>query len=147
SHLLRQLRWIGHHSWFNDLGQHRFPERMSDKIKLLVFSAVLFAATLFASRIIELPLYLPIVLTVFFTAFTLVFNSQLDKAYSAENKNKFTQVFLAMTGMKMFASMILLVYILALSSHDKFNLGVCIMTYYMAYTVYEVIHWRSKLTK
>ncbi|MGZ3904824.1 MAG: hypothetical protein ACXVC6_14080 [Bacteroidia bacterium] len=120
---------------------------MSDKIKLLVFSAVLFAATLFASRIIELPLYLPIVLTVFFTAFTLVFNSQLDKAYSAENKNKFTQVFLAMTGMKMFASMILLVYILALSSHDKFNLGVCIMTYYMAYTVYEVIHWRSKLTK
>lgn len=120
---------------------------MSDKIKLLVFSAVLFIATLLASRIVELPLYLLILLTVFFTAFTLIFNSQLDKAYSAENKNKFTQVFLAMTGMKMFASLILLACVLALSNHDKLNLGICIMTYYMAYTVYEVIHWRSKLSK
>ncbi|MGZ3862034.1 MAG: hypothetical protein ACXVPN_06705 [Bacteroidia bacterium] len=119
---------------------------MSDKIKLLVFSAVLFGATLLASRVVELPLYLLILLSVFFTVFTWLFNSRLEKAQAHENKNKFTQVFLGFTGVKIFASLILLACVLALSNHHKFNLGICIMTYYMAYTVYEVIHWRSKLS-
>jgi uncharacterized membrane protein len=119
---------------------------MSDKVKLLVFAAGVFIATLLASRIVELPLYLLITLTVFFTSFTFVFNARLEMALKDENKNKFTQVFLGFTGIKMLCSLILLACVLALSKGVKFNLGICIMTYYMIYTVYEVIHWRKKLT-
>ena len=118
---------------------------MNDKIKLLVFAAGVFIATYCASLIVELPLFLLILLTVFFTAFSFIMNMQLEKALRSENKNQFTNSFLGLTGIKMLGSLILLACVLALSKHDKFNMGICIMTYYMAYTVYEVIHWRGKL--
>ena len=60
---------------------------MNDKVKLLVFAAGVFIATLLTSRIVELPLYLLITLTLFFTAFTFVFNSQLDQNNSINNNN------------------------------------------------------------
>ena len=118
---------------------------MNDKVKLLVFAAGIFIAAYATSLLVELPLYLLILLSGFFTGFTFIFNLQLEKAVKAENKNQFTQVFLGFTGIKMLCSLILLACFLALSNHTKFNIGLCIMAYYMAYTVYEVIHWRGKL--
>ena len=118
---------------------------MNDKIKLLVFAAGVFIATFAASFIVELPLYLLILLSVFFTAFTFIMNARLEKALQSENKNQFTYTFLGMTGIKMLGSLLVLAITLALSKHDKFNIGVCIMAYYMLYTVFEVIVWREKL--
>ncbi len=118
---------------------------MSDKLKLLVFSAGVFIATYALSFLVELPLYLLITLTLFFTGFSFILNMRLEKAMHAENKNQFTQVFLGLTGIKMLSSLILLACTLALSKHDKFNMGVCIMAYYMLYTIFEVLIWRGKL--
>ena len=118
---------------------------MSDKIKLLVFAAGVFIATYATSFIVELPLYLLITLSIFFTGFSFIFNAQLEKVLHSENKNQFTQVFLGLTGIKMLSSLIFLACMLSLTKHDKFNIGVCIMTYYMLYTIFEVIIWRGKL--
>src|SRR5438094_803946 len=113
---------------------------MKDGVKLLVFSAGVFAVAYFSSLWIELPLYMLILLSFFFTGFSFIFNSQLQKAVKDENKNKFTHVFLGMTGIKMLSSLILLAFILALTTHDKLNSGVCIMAYYMFYTIFEVVN-------
>ena len=118
---------------------------MGDKLKLLVFAAGIFIATYALSTIVELPLYLLILLTFFFTGFSFIMNQQLEKAVKSENKNQFTQVFLGFTGIKMLSSLILLACMLALTKHDKLNIGVCIMSYYMLYTVFEVVLWRGKL--
>lgn len=118
---------------------------MSDKLKLLVFAAGVFIATYLLSLSVQLPLYLLITLSVFFTVFSLILNMQLEKALKSENKNQFTQVFLGLTGIKMLVSAILLACVLALSKHDKFNMGICIMIYYMLYTIFEVVVWRRKL--
>ena len=119
---------------------------MSDTVKLSIFAVALFAATFAASLIVELPLYLLILLTVFFFSFSMIFNNRLEKALHHENKNQFTQAFLGLTGVKMLLSMVLLACVMAFSKHDKFNIGICIMTYYMLYTIFEVIIWRKKLT-
>ena len=118
---------------------------MSDKLKLLVFAAGVFIATYAASFWVELPLYLLIILSTFFTGFSFILNYRLEKAMHAENKNQFTQVFLGLTGIKMLSSLILLACTLAFTKHDKFNIGICIMAYYMLYTIFEVIIWRGKL--
>ncbi|HWY37616.1 MAG TPA: hypothetical protein VNY73_03590 [Bacteroidia bacterium] len=118
---------------------------MSDKIKLLVFAAGVFIATYAVSFVVELPLYLLIILSVFFTTFSFILNIRLEKALHAENKNQFTYTFLGLTGIKMLASLVLLACTLALSKQNKFNMAICIMSYYMLYTIFEVITWRGKL--
>jgi len=118
---------------------------MSDKVKLLVFAAGVFGATYASSFLVELPLYLLLILSAFFTGFSFILNMRLEKALLSKNKNHFTQAFLGLTGIKMLSSIILLACTLAFTKHDKFNIGICIMTYYMLYTIFEVIIWRVKL--
>jgi len=118
---------------------------MSDGIKLLVFSAGVFTAAFSLSFVLELPVFLLLLLTFFLTCFSFLFNWQLTKAFNDENKNKFTQVFMGMTGIKIFSSLIILAMVLFLTKQNKLHIGICIMSYYMLYTVFEVVLWRSKL--
>lgn len=118
---------------------------MSDEIKLGIFSAGVFGAAYGLSYVFELPLYLLLILTAFFSLFTLLLNMQLRKALHDENKNKFTQLFMGLTGVKIFSSLILLTLALFFIKGNKMHAGICIMSYYMAYTVFEVVLWRGKL--
>jgi hypothetical protein len=119
---------------------------MSDAAKLLVFSAVVFAAAYGLSFLFPLPLLLLILLTFYFTSFTFIFNKQLVKAYSDENKNKFTQIFMGFTGIKLLSSLVLLVCFLYLFKENRMYIGICTMAFYFAYTTFEVILWKGKLS-
>jgi len=118
---------------------------MRGELKLLVFAAGIFILAYVLSLVYELPLYLLILSSSFFTGYSFLLNNRLEKAMRSENKNQFTQMFLGMTGIKMLSSLILLACVLAFSKHDKLNIGICVMCYYMFYTIFEVITWRGKL--
>ena len=119
---------------------------MSDAVKLLVFSAVTLAAAYGLSFLFPLPFLLLLLLSFYFTAFSFIFNKQLAMAYNNENKNKFTQVFTGLTAIKILTSLILLVCFLYMFKENKLYIGVCTMAYYFAYTVFEVVLWKGKLT-
>lgn len=118
---------------------------MSDEIKLFVFSAIVFAVGYGATYLFPLPFILLLLLSFYFTAYSWIFNKRLQKAYKDENKNKFTQVFVGLTGIKILSSLILLAVFLYLFKEDRLNIGVCVMGYYFFYTAFEVTLWRSKL--
>jgi len=118
---------------------------MTDAVKLGIFSALVFLAAYGCSFIYTLPLALLLLLSFYFTAFSWIFNRQLQKAYADQNKNKFTQVFMGFTGIKILTSLVLLVVFLYLFKENKFTIGICTMAYYMLYTVFEVVLWRGKL--
>ncbi len=118
---------------------------MTDTVKLLIFSVVLFAVAHLAMYLFHVDFLLIILLSIYFTGFSWLFNRQLQKAYDDENKNKFTQVFMGLSGIKILTSLILLVAFLYFFNDHRFNTGIYTMSYYMLYTVYEVIFWRSKL--
>jgi uncharacterized membrane protein len=118
---------------------------MRDELKLLIFSAVLLAIFFATSVFVPLPWPVLIVLSFFFTTFTFIFNARLKRALNDENKNKFVHVFLGFTGMKMLGSLVLLALILALVKHDRLNTGICVLVYYLLYTIFEVVLWTRKL--
>ena len=68
-----------------------------------------------------LPLYLLIVLTLFFAGFTLLLNFRLKKAMHAENQHQFTNAFLGLTALKMLCSCILLAVVLSTSKQNNLN--------------------------
>lgn len=119
---------------------------MSDDAKLFAFSVVILGAAYGLSFVFPLPFLLLALLTFYFTGFSYIFNKQLKKAYDHQNKNKFTQVFTGMTGIKLLTSLILLVAFLYVFKENRLYIGVCTMAYYMAYTTFEVILWKGKLT-
>ena len=118
---------------------------MSDSIKLLVFSAGVFISAYASSCFFALPVYLPAILTVFFAGFTLLLNYCLKKALNSENKHQFTNAFLGLTGLKMLCSCILLAVLLSTAKQDNLQIGLCILAYYMLYTIFEVVIWKRKL--
>ncbi len=114
-------------------------------LQLLIFSVLVFVITFFASLKFHIPLYYVVLLSVYFTAFSFVLNRQLQSALQAENKNKFTHTFLALTALKMFSCLIILLFGLYFAAEGKMALGICTMSYYMLYTTYEVWYWLNKL--
>ena len=118
---------------------------MKDEVKLFIFSSILFAAAYGASSLFPLPFILLLVLSFYFTTFSWLFNSRLQKAYGDANKNKFTQVFMGFTGIKIISALALLVCFLSLFKENKLNIGVFTMAYYMLYTIFEVVLWKGKL--
>ncbi len=119
---------------------------MKDEVKLIIFSVAIFAAAYASSFLFDLPLVLLLLLSFYFTGFTFVLNARLQKALNDENKNKFTQVFMGLTGIKILSSLILLVCFLYMFKANKLHMGICTMSYYMLYTVFEVALWRKKLS-
>lgn len=118
---------------------------MNDGVKLGIFSVLIFGAAYGLSFAFSLPLLLLLILSVYFSGFTFLLNRQLSAALQHENKNKFTQVFMGLTGIKIFSSLILLALSLFFFKDNRLYIGICIMCYYMLYTAYEVIFWRSRL--
>jgi O-antigen/teichoic acid export membrane protein len=114
-------------------------------LQLLIFSLLVFIVTYFASLKFEIPLYYIVLLSVYFTGFSFILNRQLQSALQAENKNKFTHTFLALTALKMFSCLIVLLFGLYFADKDKMAIGICTMGYYMLYTSYEVWYWLGKL--
>lgn len=114
-------------------------------LQLLIFSVLVFVITFFASLKFHIPLYYVVLLSVYFSAFSFVLNRQLQSALQAENKNKFTHTFLALTALKMFSCLILLLFGLYFANEGKMAIGICTMGYYMLYTTYEVWYWLNKL--
>lgn len=118
---------------------------MKDGVKLFIFSAVVFTAAYGASYLFPFPFELLLLLTFYFTSYTFIFNSRLQKAYNDENKNKFTFTFMALTSIKMLSSLVLLAACLYIFKEHRLNIGVCTLSYYMLYTVFEVALWKAKL--
>ena len=118
---------------------------MSDTLKLIIFGAVVFAAAFASSYIFPLPLLLLLLLSFYFTGFTFILNAALQKALADANKNKFTQLFMGLTGIKMLSSIILLIMFLYFFKDNRLHTGVCIMVFYMLYTIFEVVLWTRKL--
>jgi len=118
---------------------------MKDQLKLLAFSALILGAALGASVLFPVPFKMLLILSFYFTFFTYLFNLQLQKAYDHENKNKFTQVYMGFTGIKMLSCLVLLVCFLYFFKDNKLNIGIFTMSYYMLYTIFEVILWKGKL--
>ncbi|HKC69138.1 MAG TPA: hypothetical protein VKG26_12960 [Bacteroidia bacterium] len=114
-------------------------------VKLLVFSLLIFVATFLAAQKFNIPVYYVILLSVFFTGYSLLLNSQLQKALTNVNKNKFTNTFLALTALKMFSSLFILLFGLYIIKENRLAIGICTMAYYMLYTAIEVQHWLGKL--
>ena len=114
-------------------------------LQLFIFSLLVFIVTYFASVKFEIPLYYVVLLSIYFTGFSFVLNRQLQSALQAENKNKFTHTFLALTALKMFSCLIILLFGLYFAKESKMAIGICTMSYYMLYTSYEVWYWLNKL--
>jgi len=115
---------------------------------LFIFSALIFAlAFLIAVQKFNVSLYYLVLLSIYFASFSFVMNKQLQSALQSENKNKFTHTFLALTALKMFSCLIILLFGLYFSTANKMALGICTMGYYMLYTTFEVWHWLLKLKK
>ena len=119
---------------------------MRDEIKLIIFSGAIFLLAYGISLVYPIPVTALVVLSVFFTLFTLVFNQRLLQAFNDPNKNKFTRVFLGFTSIKMLLSLVLLVSFLYFYKVSRLNIGVCTMGYYLAYTIFEVLIWRTRLS-
>lgn len=118
---------------------------MRDEMKLLMLSAGALALFFAASLFVELPWQVLIILSLVFTAFSLIFNARLKRALNDVNKNKFVHVFLGFTGAKMFGSLVLLAILLTVIKHDRLNIGICVLAYYLLYTIFEVALWTRKL--
>ena len=114
-------------------------------LQLLVFSVLIFVASYIAAKKFAIPLYYVILLSGYFTAFSAILNRQLQKAIQDTNKNKFTHTFLALTALKMFSCLFILLFGLYFAAESKFAIGICTMSYYMLYTAFEVWHWLGKL--
>lgn len=119
---------------------------MRDEVKLIVFSITIFALSYAVSFVYPIPLPVLAILSVFFTLYTLLFNQKLLKAFNDPNKNKFTQVFMGFTSLKILLSLVMMVCFFYFYAHNHLSIGVCAMGYYMAYTVFEVLIWRNKLS-
>jgi O-antigen/teichoic acid export membrane protein len=114
-------------------------------VKLLAFSVLIFTAAFLAAQKFNMPLYYVVLLSVFFTSFSFILNKQLQDALQAENKNKFTNTFLALTALKMFSCLFILLFGLYFIKDSHLAIGICTMSYYMLYTALEVWHWLSRL--
>jgi hypothetical protein len=114
-------------------------------VKLLAFSVLIFAAAFLAGQKFGISLYYVILLSVFFTGFSFILNKQLQTALQDANKNKFTNSFLALTALKMFSCLFILLFGLYFTKENRLALGICTMSYYMLYTAIEVWHWMGKL--
>lgn len=77
--------------------------------------------------------------------YSFLLNSQLQKAVADANKNKFTNTFLALTALKMFSCLFVLLFGLYFIKENRLAIGICTMAYYMLYTFFEVSHWLGKL--
>jgi hypothetical protein len=119
---------------------------MRDELKLFIFSVAVFALAYGVSVIFPIPVAVLGTLSVFFTLFTLVFNQRLSKAFHDPNKNKFTQVFLGFTMLKMLLSLVMLICFFYFIKTNHLNIGVCTMGFYLAYTAFEVLIWRKRLS-
>jgi len=117
----------------------------SYSVKLLAFSALIFAAAFLAAQKFSMPLYYIILLSAFFTGFSFILNNQLQNALQDSNKNKFTNSFLALTALKMFSCLFILLFGLYFIKDAHLAIGICTMSYYMLYTGLEVWHWMAKL--
>ena len=114
-------------------------------VKLLVFSLLIFAIAFIAAQKFSIVIYYIVLLSVYFTGFSFILNRQLQSALADKNKNKFTHTFLALTALKMFSCLIILLFGLYFATTSKLELGICTMGYYMLYTTFEVWHWLGKL--
>jgi hypothetical protein len=117
----------------------------SYSVKLLVFSALIFVAAFLAAQKFGMPSYYIIALSGFFTSFSFILNKQLQTALQDTNKNKFTNTFLALTALKMFSCLFILLFGLYFIKENRLAIGICTMSYYMLYTALEVWHWTGKL--
>jgi uncharacterized membrane protein len=54
-------------------------------------------------------------------------------------------MFLALTALKMFTSLFILLFGLYFITDNRLIVGICTMSYYMLYTVLEVWHWLGRL--
>jgi hypothetical protein len=119
--------------------------RLNYYLQLFIFSLLVFIIALFVSDKFGIPLYYIVLLSVYFTGFSFILNRQLESALQAENKNKYTHTFLALTALKMFSCLIVLLFGLYFANQGKMAIGICTMGYYMLYTSYEVWYWLNKL--
>jgi hypothetical protein len=119
--------------------------KLTYSVKILVFSALIFTAAFLAAQKFNIAFYYIVLLSVYFTSFSFILNRQLQKALLDQNKNKFTHTFLALTALKMFSCLIILLFGLYFATAGKLELGICTMSYYMLYTGFEVWHWINKL--
>lgn len=117
----------------------------SYSVKLLAFSALVFAAAFLAAQKFPMPLFYIIALSGFFTSFSFILNKQLQAALQDSNKNKFTNSFLALTALKMFSCLFILLFGLYFIKENRMAIGICTMSYYMLYTGLEVWYWMGKL--
>ena len=114
-------------------------------LQLLIFSGLIFVLAFLAAQKFEMPLYYIVLLSMYFTTFSAILNSQLQKAIKDKNKNKFTHTFLALTALKMFSCLFILLFGLYFAKANKSAMAICTMTYYMLYTSLEVWHWLGNL--
>lgn len=115
-------------------------------IKLLSFSAFVFVAAFFVAQKFFISVYLLVALTFFFSLLCLIANRRLSAALQDANRNKFTFTFLTFTGLKLFASLILLLVAIYLTPADtRFATGICVMGYYFLYTAFEASYWMRHL--
>jgi hypothetical protein len=114
-------------------------------LKLLAFSAVIFVTAFLAAQKFGISVYYVVLLSVYFTGFSLILNKQLQSALQDKNKNKFTNTFLALTALKMFSCLFILLFGLYFTKENRLAIGICTMSYYMLYTGIEVWHWMAKL--
>ena len=114
---------------------------------LLIFSGLVFGVAFLASSKFAMPPYYIVLLSLYFTSFSIILNRQLQSALTDENKNKFTNTFLALTALKMFSCLMLLLFGLYFATQGKMAIGICTMGYYMLYTGYEVWYWLNKLKR
>jgi hypothetical protein len=112
---------------------------------LLIYSALIFFAAYITAQKFGIPVYYIVLLSVYFTGFSFILNKQLQSALQDQNKNKFTHTFLALTALKMFSCLIILLFGLYFTQQNKLALGICTMGYYMLYTMLEVWHWINRL--
>ncbi|HTA62603.1 MAG TPA: hypothetical protein VK835_09115 [Bacteroidia bacterium] len=117
----------------------------SYSVKLLAFSVLIFAAAFLAAQKFGIPLFYIVALSGFFTGFSFILNKQLQSAIQHTNKNKFTNSFLALTALKMFSCLFILLFGLYFIKDNRLAIGICTMTYYMLYTALEVWYWMGKL--
>ena len=114
-------------------------------LQLFIFSLLVFIIAYLSSQKFVIPLYYVVLLSIYFTGISFILNKQLQSALLAENKNKFTNTFLALTALKMFSCLIILLFGLYFANQGKLYIGIITMGYYMLYTGYEVWYWLGKL--
>ena len=114
-------------------------------LQLLIFSVLVFTIAYLASQKFDIPLYYIVLLSGYFAAFSFILNNKLKSSLQSENKNKFTNTFLALTALKMLSCLFILLFGLYFAHQGKLAIGICTMGYYMLYTSYEVWYWLNRL--